>query len=576
MYIDPTRIREAFPLETPREGQLEAVEFAVEAINNGKKVIVLECPTGGGKSAIAMTLAELVRTSYYLTSTKQLQDQLVRDYDGEIVELKGRGSYPCTFYNRNGHRFVRDKIWTSTQLDQFLDDKRSCNNGYCKSNHNKNHNQSVNRCPQCFLKNNTLSKMPGTLDVLPPGIEYSTCPYFEQVYKAINNRKVVMNFSSFLYQTQNTKRFNSRDLLIIDEGHNTEPQLLDYISLTITDQHLEGSGIFLPEFEEASDYATWFKDMNIDNILSELLAQAEAKDETKKVEDLKQMLFRYVAFRKSTTDANDPTEWVCEYNEVTDTKKRYTYRSVTLKPVYVHHFVSPLLFKYGNAVVLLSATFLDVNVLCRSLGIDKEHVAARRMKNRFPAKNRPIYLKTVAKMVGGKANMHNWAPAMTKAVNEISLKYPDKKGIIHTQNFAILDHLLEHCDKRVSRRFLTQRQYPNKQELMKMHVECDNTIIVAPAMHEGVDLHGDLSRFQIICKVPYPDRFSNKQLDRRADIDPKYYNWLTALRLVQSAGRSIRSETDYADTYIIDEAIYRFLDMAGNILPDWFKEAIIK
>jgi Rad3-related DNA helicase len=249
---------------------------------------------------------------------------------------------------------------------------------------------------------------------------------------------------------------------------------------------------------------------------------------------------------------------------------------VTLKPVYVHHFVSPLLFKYGNAVVLLSATFLDVNVLCRSLGIDKEHVAARRMKNRFPAKNRPIYLKTVAKMVGGKANMHNWAPAMTKAVNEISLKYPDKKGIIHTQNFAILDHLLEHCDKRVSRRFLTQRQYPNKQELMKMHVECDNTIIVAPAMHEGVDLHGDLSRFQIICKVPYPDRFSNKQLDRRADIDPKYYNWLTALRLVQSAGRSIRSETDYADTYIIDEAIYRFLDMAGNILPDWFKEAIIK
>jgi len=58
------------------------------------------------------------------------------------------------------------------------------------------------------------------------------------------------------------------------------------------------------------------------------------------------------------------------------------------------------------------------------------------------------------------------------------------------------------------------------------------------------------------------------------EIDRKYYLWLTALKLVQAYGRSIRSETDYAATYILDESIYRFLDDTKSMLPIWFTEAV--
>jgi len=111
--------------------------------------------------------------------------------------------------------------------------------------------------------------------------------------------------------------------------------------------------------------------------------------------------------------------------------------------------------------------------------------------------------------------------------------------------------------------------------MLEEHAKSKNGVIIAPAMHEGVDLHGDLSRFQIICKVPYANCFDDKQLAARVEVDRKFYTWITALKLVQSYGRSVRSVDDHAKTYIIDEAIYKFLRDANKMLPDWFKEAII-
>ena len=97
---NPDRIDSCFPYEKYREGQREAIEFAVKAYQSGKQIVIMECPTGSGKSGIAMTLAEMANTSYYLTITKILQDQLVRDFGksptglihdrtAQILELKG-------------------------------------------------------------------------------------------------------------------------------------------------------------------------------------------------------------------------------------------------------------------------------------------------------------------------------------------------------------------------------------------------------------------------------------------------------------------------------------------------------
>jgi Rad3-related DNA helicase len=60
-----------------------------------------------------------------------------------------------------------------------------------------------------------------------------------------------------------------------------------------------------------------------------------------------------------------------------------------------------------------------------------------------------------------------------------------------------------------------------------------------------------LSRFQIIAKVPFPN-LGDKYISVKKDLLPKWYAYQTAKTIVQSYGRSVRNENDYAVTYILD------------------------
>lgn len=310
--------------------------------------------------------------------------------------------------------------------------------------------------------------------------------------------------------------------------------------------------------------------MNIEALLERLIDKYEFENKLKEADEIEKLVVKIQIFDQNLTKAG--SEWVVENNIVQEKNK--TYKSVILKPVFATDFVEELLFRYGKRIVIMSATILNVNVICRSLGINKSEVAAYRMKNRFPVENRPIFYHPVARCTGGKDKMKEWMPSIISKVDEIAEKYPNVRGIIHTHNFAILDELLNKCKSSVARRFVTQREYPNKYDLLREHANRKNSIIVAPAMHEGIDLKDDLSRFQIICKIPYANFYDNKQLKRRIENDQEYYTWLTAIKIIQSYGRSIRSDTDYADTYILDEAFSKFSKDAKGMLPSWFTEAL--
>jgi Helicase C-terminal domain len=54
-------------------------------------------------------------------------------------------------------------------------------------------------------------------------------------------------------------------------------------------------------------------------------------------------------------------------------------------------------------------------------------------------------------------------------------------------------------------------------------------------MTEGLDLHDDLSRFQVVVKVPYPN-FTDPYIAVRKRLDRDWYLWQTAMRLIQATG----------------------------------------
>ena len=86
----------------------------------------------------------------------------------------------------------------------------------------------------------------------------------------------------------------------------------------------------------------------------------------------------------------------------------------------------------------------------------------------------------------------------------------------------------------------------------------------------GIDLKDDLSRFQIIIKVPFPNLQSSK-VKRRLETKPEWYNWKTLIEMMQSYGRSVRNEDDWAETYVLDSC---FDQVIQKRVPQYFRDAL--
>jgi len=87
-------ILEFFPKPSFYPGQKEALQEIDAHFQSGKKIVILEGPTGSGKSACAVALARKYG-GYMLTSQKLLQTQYENDFP-ELGVLRGRNAYLCS------------------------------------------------------------------------------------------------------------------------------------------------------------------------------------------------------------------------------------------------------------------------------------------------------------------------------------------------------------------------------------------------------------------------------------------------------------------------------------------------
>jgi len=548
--FDFDKIPEYFPHQEFRSGQKECIEATLKAFQKGKRYVIIEAPTGSGKSAIGITLSRFFNDSYYLTIQKILQDQLTRDFvDTEIKSLKGRNAYDCdywakykTSYSHNPNKMkIMDRMARDPRIKATMTARRlPCSEGVCLVK------DQISKCSLCF-----------------PTKDTTTCNYYQALWDAQASRTCIMNFHSFLFQTSVANRFHKRELMIIDEGHNSEPQLMSFVSLSITDRSFRSDEkIRFPKLETAEQYAQYFHEIELHELINEKIRVNRYAGNIKETDNWKKTLLQYQIFLDSVDSGN----WIPKFEE------KKTHNKVTLKPIFVDKHANNYLFDKADKIVMMSATILNPKIIYESLGINPSEAYAYRMKNRFPLKNRPIYYTPCGSM--SYKNKQKTKPELLKSVEEICATYKNQKGIIHTHNFEIANYIIENCSQELKHRLLFQGHFISKDEMLLEHEHSQDTIIIAPAMHEGLDLKNDLSRFQIICKMPFPSLGNNDQLRARMEVSPHYYDWLSALKLVQSIGRSIRSEEDWADTYILDSDFSFFRKKANKQLPSWFKEAI--
>jgi ATP-dependent DNA helicase DinG len=232
--------------------------------------------------------------------------------------------------------------------------------------------------------------------------------------------------------------------------------------------------------------------------------------------------------------------------------------------------------------LIMSATILNPTAYCRTVGLNYEDVKVIQVPSSFPVQNRPIHSLNIAYLNLNNLQLPEIKSRITKTIDDIMTIHRNHKGIIHTTSYEQLNFIKENISENNAKRLVETNPNIERDEVIAHHVISNSynnnnnnspTVLISPSLYTGIDLKDDLSRFQIIVKVPYPN-LNDKWIAAKMQKDKEWYYWQTALRLVQAYGRSVRSKEDWAKTYILDSAFTCFIKKNGNILPDWFKQAV--
>jgi Rad3-related DNA helicase len=539
-----------FPFLKIREEQLRAIEFAIDAYESGKKYVVLELGTGVGKSATGITIARYMEAhaptlknadgepltgAYVVTTQKILQEQYLRDFGpacgkGLVRSIKSSINYQCSFYT-----------------DQT-----------------------------CAESKRILAKLGKQLS----GTDFqkqckSHCPYSLEKQEFIESPIAITNFPYILAESMYAGKLEPRALLVVDEAHNTETELGKFIEVTFSEKFARDVlKCKPPRSDSQSSIYEWIKSTYIKS-LSKRIAEVE-KALSKLSGDIEgygayskqyEVMDKHICKINRFTEVYKPENWVMNTAQPGfDNKKagkKYEFKPIDVSPYSYDNF-----FKLGGRVLLMSATIVDKDVFCTSLGLDQKDVAFLSIPSPFPVKNRPVHYIPVGSM--SKNNIDQTLPVVAETIRMLLEKHSKEKGIIHCTNFKVAKYIQENVSS--SRLMLHDSQ--NREEVLKLHINSpDPTVLLSPSMMEGVDLFDSLSRFQVICKVPFP-YLGDLVIKKRMENNKMWYPYMTAKSVIQSLGRSIRNENDYAVSYILDGDWERFYRLNKKMFPTEFDAAM--
>jgi hypothetical protein len=95
-----------FPFTSQRNNQEKVLNEICNAFNSDYKYVILEAPTGFGKSPVAIAVALSLGSSYICTATKDLQTQYSNDFP-YLKAAKGKNNFACLVKED----FIRNDIY---------------------------------------------------------------------------------------------------------------------------------------------------------------------------------------------------------------------------------------------------------------------------------------------------------------------------------------------------------------------------------------------------------------------------------------------------------------------------------
>lgn len=531
MCITPEEALKLFPAPTFRKYQREVITRIANAFSSGVKCIIIEAPTGFGKSYVNSTFCRWYK-SFYSTPQLTLIDQMMHDkyLKNIFVEIKGRENYNCA-----------------------MDILSTVKTGLCRRDKNF-------KCDR-----------------------FKVCPYWKQKLKAFNSNAVLLSFSYLLLeglsQENSPLPLRERELLVLDESHSIADYIVEHTSVEV-------SPFSIPK-DIYESVRHMIKDDMSDEDVRALIDTVKVALESK-LEVIQMQFNEGLKLTEAEIEESDKinefiknaemlleseTEWVSDINWIT--YKNEKIKILKVRPLFAKEFAQKMLWWRADKYIISSATILDGAFFIREVGLkdllDRGEILMIRVPSTFPPENRPIIDATVGKMT--KDKREETLPKAVKMIEAIIEAERGKNIAIHCHSYEIAKYIALELRKKYGDKIIFHSSSDRTAKL-NLWKRSKGKVFVCVAFEEGQDWKGDICGAQIIVKIPYPD-LKDKMVARRLELG--HWNWFRfcALRdLIQAYGRAVRTPSEKKKTYIIDSSIEPLLTNMWKFVPKWFREAL--
>lgn len=581
---DRMSIDEAFPFESFREHQKEILEEASELLfEKGYDTVAIDAPTGIGKSGINIALGRMANSAFYTTPQKKLRKQLQQDDDLAPFHsaLRSRRDYTCR-----------------SAPNEFAQEDKTYSCDSCPVNNSGDHSCMDYDCSYWSAKEDAMNHQIATLTFAYLIID-GRLPTNTEVMQHMNGQSKLNSVEMDTGSVQIS--FGDREILIVDEGHTLAEQVASlHAGNTLGPKTIKTDDTADYAAERAGGIDDVYPYDVFNNELQKCLKNCGKSAEAADVSDITPALkttksaiegkasllsqhrlterggkmmsrLNSLEWKLETVieDMDDGRPWVMDGEKLTSGRYR-----VELKPVWVDRFLSQNVWSRADKVILSTATLPfrdDPDEWFERLGRDPESADVISKPMPFPVENRQVRLDyQIGNMSSGGVN-DNW-DEIVNTIEELSEKHDGEKGLIHTVSYDRAERLHDEFPDRTT--LHEQDSTADASSIINYWQHSDSQILLTPSMTEGVDLEGDMCRWQVILKVPFR-AIGDPRVDYllNEEGDWNWYNDVAAREMIQAVGRIVRSPEDYGTTYVFDEAFDRV--MSGRT-PDWFEEAIIR
>ena len=517
---------------TPRTEQEYILTEVQKAFDSGKRFVIVQAPTGIGKSHVGAALAMStnnpppderlsnwhpqqasrytyedfpVAGAFVLTTTKQLQDQYYSLFP-DSSPLKGKDNYICDL-DPTSDAGMAPCVYNSGQMDKC---SRSCQ-----------------------------------------------CDYIMAYRNAILNNFSELNYNMYFSLPPAFKR---KELLICDEASELEDQIISYYSLDLIYKLLDYLTVpyeTLRKDDTESGYL-WVCDL-MRNAKSVVFPTRKNMNiaEIKRIKALKQLQEKLSLLMEHWHSS----EFVVELKK----------GGLTISPLKANK-LARIMFANADKIVFMSATIINPVIMAESLGINSNEYTFVDVDSNFDPKKSPIYISP-AKFDMRYGKIDSELPKMVKEVLELCKIHKNDKGIIHTNSFKITEAFREAVDG--DPRFLIREEGVSNEVILNEHFTSKKpTVLISPSLAFGTSLDDEHGRFQIITKLPYLP-MTDKRIKIAAERSFEWYQMKMWIKLVQMCGRCTRSKEDHSVTYIFDSSFISALKRYRTKLPKWFVKRLV-